>query len=211
MTLQTVLDDIRKRPGTGDVIPIINPVTEEQIAEFTDCGEEAVNEAVARAKASFEAGVWSGLAGARAGQGHVAHRRSDRRTRRGTRPARLAEHRHAVDAGAVGRAELRRVLPLLRGMVLQDQRQRLRREDQRHRHGHLRRHARLHAQGALRRCGADLPVERADLQRVRQARARPGRRLQHASSSPPRRRRCRRCCWTGSSPRPACPTAWSTC
>jgi len=31
-------------------------VTEEQITEFTDCGEEAVNEAVARAKAAFEAG-----------------------------------------------------------------------------------------------------------------------------------------------------------
>ena len=63
MTLQTVLDDIRKRPGTGDVIPIINPATEEQITEFTDCGEQAVNEAVARAKAAFESGVWSELPG----------------------------------------------------------------------------------------------------------------------------------------------------
>jgi acyl-CoA reductase-like NAD-dependent aldehyde dehydrogenase len=63
MALQTVLDDIRKRPGTGDVIPVINPATEETITEFTDCGPEAVNEAVARAKASFEAGVWSQLPG----------------------------------------------------------------------------------------------------------------------------------------------------
>ncbi|MCW2516037.1 MAG: P-cumic aldehyde dehydrogenase [Mycobacterium sp.] len=63
MTLQTVLDDIRKRPGTGDVIPIIDPVSEEQLTEFTDCGAEGVDEAVARAKSSFEAGVWSGLAG----------------------------------------------------------------------------------------------------------------------------------------------------
>ena len=31
MTVQDVLDDIRKRPGTGDVIPIIDPATEEQI------------------------------------------------------------------------------------------------------------------------------------------------------------------------------------
>jgi len=61
MTLQTVLDELTNRPGTGDVISIINPVTEEQITEFTDCGEEAVNEAVARAKAAFEAGVWSEL------------------------------------------------------------------------------------------------------------------------------------------------------
>jgi acyl-CoA reductase-like NAD-dependent aldehyde dehydrogenase len=63
MTLQAVLDDISKRPGTGDVIPVINPATEETITEFTDCGEEAVDEAVARAKSSFEAGVWSQLPG----------------------------------------------------------------------------------------------------------------------------------------------------
>jgi acyl-CoA reductase-like NAD-dependent aldehyde dehydrogenase len=63
VTLQTVLEDIRKRPGTGDVIQVIDPATEEPITEFVDCGEEAVNEAVARAKASFEAGVWSQLPG----------------------------------------------------------------------------------------------------------------------------------------------------
>ena len=63
MTLQTLLEDIRKRPGSGDVIPVINPATEEPITEFTDCGEEAVNAAVARAKASFESGVWSQLPG----------------------------------------------------------------------------------------------------------------------------------------------------
>ncbi|MET7769770.1 aldehyde dehydrogenase family protein [Nocardia sp. NPDC005366] len=63
MTLQSILDEIQKRPGTGEVIPIIDPVTEAQITEFTDCGEDAVNEAVARAKASFESGVWVGLPG----------------------------------------------------------------------------------------------------------------------------------------------------
>src|ERR1700692_3840579 len=61
MTLQTVLDDIQKRPGTGDVIPVFDPATEEQVAEFKDCGPEAVNDAVARAKASFESGVWRDL------------------------------------------------------------------------------------------------------------------------------------------------------
>lgn len=60
---QAVLDDLRKRPGTGEVIPIVNPVTEEQITEFTDCGPEAVNDAVANAKTAFEAGVWAGLPG----------------------------------------------------------------------------------------------------------------------------------------------------
>ena len=63
MTLQAVLDEIRDRPGTGAVIPVINPATEEPITEFTDCGQEAVNEAVARAKAAFESGVWSQLPG----------------------------------------------------------------------------------------------------------------------------------------------------
>jgi len=63
MTLQSVLEDIEKRPGTGDLIPIIDPVSEEQIGQFTDCGAEYVDDAVARAKSSFEAGVWSGLPG----------------------------------------------------------------------------------------------------------------------------------------------------
>ena len=29
MTLQTVLEDIRKRPGSGDVIQVIDPTTED--------------------------------------------------------------------------------------------------------------------------------------------------------------------------------------
>ena len=58
-TVQAVLDEIRDQPGTGDVIPVFDPSTEEQIAEFTDCGPDAVNAAAARAKASAESGVWS--------------------------------------------------------------------------------------------------------------------------------------------------------
>ena len=42
------------------MIRVFDPSTEEQIAEFTDCGPDAVNEAVARAKASAESGIWSG-------------------------------------------------------------------------------------------------------------------------------------------------------
>jgi aldehyde dehydrogenase (NAD+) len=61
MTVQAVLDEIRERPGTGDVIRVFDPSTEEQITEFKDCGPEAVNDAVARAKATAESGVWSGL------------------------------------------------------------------------------------------------------------------------------------------------------
>src|SRR5271168_5635552 len=63
MTVQAVLDEVRRRPGSGDVIPVFDPSTEDQITEFTDCGTEAVNDAVARAKASFESGVWSQLPG----------------------------------------------------------------------------------------------------------------------------------------------------
>jgi acyl-CoA reductase-like NAD-dependent aldehyde dehydrogenase len=63
MALQELLDDIRKRPGSGDVIEVIDPATEETITEFTDCGADAVDEAVAAAKASFAAGVWSELPG----------------------------------------------------------------------------------------------------------------------------------------------------
>jgi aldehyde dehydrogenase (NAD+) len=60
MTVQAVLDEVRQRPGSGDVIPVFDPSTEDQISEFTDCGTEAVNDAVARAKASAESGIWSG-------------------------------------------------------------------------------------------------------------------------------------------------------
>jgi aldehyde dehydrogenase (NAD+) len=60
-TVQAVLDEVRERPGTGDVISVFDPSTEERIAEFTDGGPDAVNAAVERAKASAESGIWSGL------------------------------------------------------------------------------------------------------------------------------------------------------
>ncbi|MEE6140203.1 aldehyde dehydrogenase family protein [Mycobacterium sp. 050128] len=63
MTVQSILDEIRHRPGTGEVIPIINPATEEQITEFRDGGAAAVDEAVAAARASVDAGTWCGLPG----------------------------------------------------------------------------------------------------------------------------------------------------
>ena len=63
MAFQAALEEIRQRPGTGESIAIIDPVTEEQIGEFTDGGATAVDHAAARARASFEAGVWHGLPG----------------------------------------------------------------------------------------------------------------------------------------------------
>ena len=84
------------------MISIINPVTEEQITEFTDCGAEAVNEAVARAKASFEAGVWSELPGRE--RAKIMWRIADLIDEHADElaAARLAQHRHAADAGAAG-------------------------------------------------------------------------------------------------------------
>lgn len=61
MALQSVIDDLAKRPGTGEVIPVIDPATEEQITEFRDAGSEAVDEAVARAKAAYQSGVWTDI------------------------------------------------------------------------------------------------------------------------------------------------------
>lgn len=61
MTVQSVIDDLAKRPGTGEVIPVIDPATEEQITEFRDAGPAAVDEAVARAKAAYQSGVWTDL------------------------------------------------------------------------------------------------------------------------------------------------------
>ncbi|MFZ2529929.1 MAG: aldehyde dehydrogenase family protein [Rhodococcus sp. (in: high G+C Gram-positive bacteria)] len=63
MSVDTILDELRAIPGYGDTIPVIDPVTEEQITEFRDGGEKAVDEAVARARAAFESGIWHGLPG----------------------------------------------------------------------------------------------------------------------------------------------------
>ena len=61
MTVQSVIDDLAQRPGTGEVIPVIDPATEEQITEFRDAGPESVDDAVARAKAANQSGVWTDL------------------------------------------------------------------------------------------------------------------------------------------------------
>jgi aldehyde dehydrogenase (NAD+) len=50
----------RSNEQSPTTIPIIDPVTEEQFGEIQDGGSAAVDEAVARARASFKAGVWHG-------------------------------------------------------------------------------------------------------------------------------------------------------
>ena len=115
--LQAVLDELRERPGTGDTISIIDPVTEEQIAEFTDCGADAVNDAVARAKASFEAGVWSELPGRE--RAKILWRIADLIDEHADELAQLDSLNTGMPLmqAHVGSAQLRRVLPLLRGLV----------------------------------------------------------------------------------------------
>ncbi len=149
MTLQAILDELAERPGTGEKISVINPVTEEQIVEFTDCGEEAVNEAVARAKASFDAGVWSELPGRE--RAKVMWKLADLIDEHAGEIAQLDSLNTGMPLmqATLGSAQLCRVLPLLRRLVLQDQRQRLRREDRGDCHGYLGRHAHVHAQGAV--------------------------------------------------------------
>ncbi|OBK87353.1 aldehyde dehydrogenase family protein [Mycolicibacter sinensis] len=51
--------------ATGGIIPVFNPSTEEQIAEVADSDQAAVDAAVARARESFESGVWRKLPAAR--------------------------------------------------------------------------------------------------------------------------------------------------
>ena len=45
----------------GGIIPVFNPSTEEQIAEVPDSDRAAVDAAVARARETFESGVWRRL------------------------------------------------------------------------------------------------------------------------------------------------------
>jgi aldehyde dehydrogenase (NAD+) len=59
--LQSVLDGVGAVPGSGETVTVVNPATEETIVEFRDGGAAAVDDAVARARASFDAGVWRGL------------------------------------------------------------------------------------------------------------------------------------------------------
>ncbi len=56
------------RGNVKNVIPVINPSTEEIIAEVPEGGPKAVDEAVARAKASSESGVWRNKPGSERAQ-----------------------------------------------------------------------------------------------------------------------------------------------
>jgi phenylacetaldehyde dehydrogenase len=60
MSLATVLEEIGGRKGTSEMISIFDPSTATQIGEFADGGAPAVDAAVARARETFNSGVWHG-------------------------------------------------------------------------------------------------------------------------------------------------------
>ena len=43
MTVQATIEELRERPGEGEIIPVIDPVTEQPIAEFADGGAAAID------------------------------------------------------------------------------------------------------------------------------------------------------------------------
>lgn len=54
----TALIDGESVSGTGDPIPVVDPATEEVIAEIPDAGDALVDRTVASARAAFERGEW---------------------------------------------------------------------------------------------------------------------------------------------------------
>lgn len=58
MSAASILNEVRERRGAGETFRVINPSTEEVIVEFIDGGAAAVDEAVAKARATFRSGVW---------------------------------------------------------------------------------------------------------------------------------------------------------
>ena len=58
MTVLATIEELRQRPGEGETIPIIDPVTEQSIAEYSDGGPAAIDRAVARARETFDSGIW---------------------------------------------------------------------------------------------------------------------------------------------------------
>ena len=53
--------DGKFHPGSGEMMPTINPATGETICEIAACNTDDVNLAVSKARESFEQGIWSKL------------------------------------------------------------------------------------------------------------------------------------------------------
>ena len=58
MALEATIEELRSRPGAGETISIVDPVTEQEITQFVDGGAAAIEDAVRRARESFDSGVW---------------------------------------------------------------------------------------------------------------------------------------------------------
>ena len=170
MTVEATIEELRARPGEGETIPIIDPVTEQEIAEFVDGGAAAIDDAVARARETFDSGVWHQLPHTERAQ--VLWRVAELLEAAGRRtgPDRLAEHGYAVATGRAQHCCGRGILPLLLWLVHEDQRNRPRRADV----GRTLRNRGVgpcvHHQRACRCRRTDHPLERSSVQRRRQAR-----------------------------------------
>ena len=87
------VDPAVESPSSG-IIPVYNPSTEERIGEVVDSDKAAVDAAVARARETFESGVWRKLPAAH--RADVLLRAAEiikaahRRARRASRPATTA-------------------------------------------------------------------------------------------------------------------------
>jgi aldehyde dehydrogenase (NAD+) len=58
MTVAATIEELRARPGGGEAISVVDPVSERPIAEFADGGPVAIDAAVDRARETFDNGVW---------------------------------------------------------------------------------------------------------------------------------------------------------
>ena len=101
MTLQTVLDEIRKRPGIGRGHSDHRSRDRRDDHRIHRLRSRSGRRSRRAGEGLLRVGCLVAAAGPRAGQDLVADRGLDRRTRRRVRPTRLAQHRHAADAGAV--------------------------------------------------------------------------------------------------------------
>ena len=131
-------NDIRQAPRLGRCHFGYRPRRQRrQITEFTDCGDGSSRRSRRAGKGFLRVRRLVPAAGSRRakimwriGELIDEHAQEFAETR-------LAQHRHAADAGAVAVYHLFGVLPLLRRLVFKAQRHRIRREDRRYRDRHL--------------------------------------------------------------------------
>ncbi len=157
---------------SSGIIPVFNPSTEEQIAEVVDSDQATVDAAVARARETFESGVWRKAPAAH--RANVLFRAADIIKERTDELAELEARDNGMNTTAARHiiSVSQRHADVLRRLGRQDPRRveqcRVRRPTRR-----LRELPQLHSARAGRRRRPDHPLERPLLRRDAQGRARP--------------------------------------